>query len=280
METASRHAEDLSLNTSIVKKLLVEFIRDETHNAGFQKGVIGLSGGVDSAVSAFLAAEALGPTNLLGVMMPYRNSNHQSQRDGELVARQLGIRTEVVDISPMVDSLLNQLQVHDRIRAGNVMARQRMIILYDRSNSDKALVIGTSNKTEVFLGYGTLFGDTACAINPLGDLYKTQVWQLAEALGVPKIVVEKAPSADLWEGQTDEGEFGFSYKQVDHLLYYMVDERRSETELKSMGFEEGFIRKVMTIVKRNQFKRRMPLIAKVSNRTVNVDFRYPRDWGM
>jgi NAD+ synthase len=280
METASRHTEDLSLNTSIVKKLLVEFIRDETRNAGFQKGVIGLSGGVDSAVSAFLAAEALGPTNLLGVMMPYRTSNPQSQRDGELVAMQLGIKTEVVDISPMVDPLLSQLKVNDRVRAGNVMARQRMIILYDRSNRDNALVIGTSNKTEVFLGYGTLFGDTACAINPLGDLYKTQVWQLAEALGVPKAVVEKPPSADLWEGQTDEGEFGFSYKRVDHLLYYMIDERRSKTELNSMGFEESFIRKVTTMIKKNQFKRRMPLIAKVSNRTMNVDFRYPRDWGI
>lgn len=266
METASRHTEDLSLNTSIVRKLLVEFIRDETQNAGFQKGVIGLSGGVDSAVSAFLAAEALGPKNLLSVMMPYRTSNPQSQRDGELVASQLGLKTEVVDISPMVDPLLDQLQVDDRIRAGNAMARQRMIILYDRSHRDKALVIGTSNKTEIFLGYGTLYGDTACAINPLGDLYKTQVWQLAEALGVPKTVVEKPPSADLWEGQTDEGEFGFSYKRVDHLLYYMIDGRRSEAELNSMGFEEPFIRKVSTMIKKNQFKRRMPLIAKVSNR--------------
>ena len=280
METAGRHTEDLSLNTTTVQKLLVEFIRDETRNAGFQKGVIGLSGGVDSAVSAFLAAEALGPKNLLGVMMPYRTSNPRSQRDGELVAAHLGIETDVVDISPAVDQLVKQLKVDGRVRAGNVMARQRMIILYDRSSRESALVIGTSNKTEALLGYGTIFGDTACAINPLGDLYKTQIWQLAEALGVPKTIIEKPPSADLWEGQTDEGEFGFSYKRVDYLLYSMIDERRSETELKAMGFEEAFIRTVTTMIKKNQFKRRMPLIAKVSDRTMNVDFRYPRDRGI
>ena len=241
--------------------------------------MIGLSGGVDSAVSAFVAAEALGPENVLGVMMPYRTSNPQSQRDAELVALQLGLKTEVVDITPMADPLLKHSRIEDKVRAGNIMARQRMIVLYDRSNRDNALVIGTSNKTETFLGYGTLFGDTACAINPLGDLYKTQVWQLAEFLGIPKSIIEKPPSADLWEGQTDEGEFGFSYKRVDHLLYYMVDERRSEAELKTMGFEDVFIRKVKTLIRKNQFKRRMPLIAKVSNRTMNVDFMYPRDWG-
>ncbi len=280
METASRHTEDLSLNASIVRKLLVEFVRDETRNAGFQKGVIGLSGGVDSAVSAFVAAEALGPENLLGIMMPYKTSNPQSERDAVSVATQLGIRTEVVDITPMVDPLLRQSNIEDRLRAGNIMARQRMIVLYDRSSRDNALVIGTSNKTETFLGYGTLFGDTACALNPIGDLYKSQVWQLAEFLGVPKSIIEKPPSADLWEGQTDESEFGFSYKRVDHMLYYMVDERRSETELEAMGFEDPFIKKVKGMIRRNQFKRKMPLIAKVSNRTMNVDFMYPRDWGI
>lgn len=280
METASRHTDDLSLNTSIVRKLLVDFVRDETHNAGFEKAVVGLSGGVDSSVAAFVATEALGVQHVLGVMMPYRTSNPQSQRDAELVAAQLGIKTELVDISPMVDQILKQSRIENRVRAGNIMARQRMIILYDRSSRDKALVVGTSNKTETFLGYGTLFGDTACAINPLGDLYKMQVWQLAESLGLPKSIIDKPPSADLWEGQTDEGEFGFSYKRVDHLLYYMVDERRSESELQVMGFEEAFIRTVKGMIRTNQFKRRMPLVAKVSNRTMNVDFRYPRDWGI
>jgi NAD+ synthase len=280
METAGHHAGDLSLNTDIVRKLLVDFVRDETHNAGFTKGVLGLSGGVDSAVVAFLAAEALGKENLVAVMMPYKASSPGSKPDAELVVKQLGIRSELVDITPMVEPYLQRANFVDQVRAGNVMARQRMIVLYDISHREKALVIGTSNKTEVLLGYGTLFGDMACAINPLGDLYKTQVWQLAGALGVPKNIIEKKPSADLWEGQTDEGEFGFSYNRVDHLLYFMIDERRSETELKVLGFEGAFIARVKKMIRTTQFKRRLPLIAKVSNRTVNIDFRYARDWGL
>lgn len=280
METAGRHTEDLSLNTDIVQKLLVDFIRDETHNAGFKKGIIGLSGGIDSTVSAYLAVKALGAENVLGVMMPYKSSNPSSKSDAEHVARELGIRTELVDITPIVDAYIQKANGTDQLRAGNVMARQRMIVLYDVSSRERGLVIGTSNKTEIFLGYGTLFGDTACAINPLGDLYKTQVWQLAEAMGVPKHLIEKKPSADLWEGQTDEGEFGFTYKKADHLLYFMIDERRSMTELKEMGFEPELVERVKTMVMKNQFKRRLPLIAKVSNRTVNIDFRYPRDWGI
>lgn len=280
METTTRHSEDLSLNTPMVKRLLVDFVRDESHNAGFRKGVVGLSGGVDSSVVAYLAAEALGAENVLGVMMPYKTSSPQSLRDAELIAGELGIRAETVDITPMVDLLLHPSRIDDRVRAGNIMARERMIILYDRSSRDNALVIGTSNKTEILLGYGTLFGDTACALNPLGDLYKTQVWQLAALLGVPKSIIDKRPSADLWEGQTDEGEFGFSYDRVDHLLYFMVDERRKDSELKSMGFDDPLIRKVRSMIMKNHFKRRMPLIAKVSNRTMNVDFMYPRDWGI
>jgi len=280
METAGKHTEDLSLNNDIVTRLLVDFVRDETHNAGFSKGIIGLSGGVDSAVAAHVSAKALGSRNVVGVIMPYRTSDPQSKDDAELVSKELGIPTEVVDISPMVDAYLTSTHSVDRVRAGNIMARQRMIVLYDISSRGKGLVIGTSNKTEIFLGYGTLFGDTACALNPLGDLYKTQVWQLAGHLGVPEKIIRKKPSADLWEGQTDEGELGFTYRDVDQLLYNMIDERRSETELLKMGFEEDLVGRVKEMIKRNQFKRRPPLIAKVSNRTVNIDFRYARDWGI
>jgi len=280
METTGEQRGGLPLNTDIVRKILVNFLRDETQNAGFKKGILGLSGGVDSAVCAFLAAEALGKENIRGVMMPYRSSSSQSKTDAEEVAEAIGIQTELVEISGMVDAYLQMAGTVEKVRAGNIMARQRMIVLYDLSQRDRALVFGTSNKTEILLGYGTLFGDLASAINPLGDLYKTQVWQLAEALGVPRTVIEKKPSADLWEGQTDEGEFGFTYADVDRLLYFMVDERRNDQQLIEMGFDRGFIDRVKTMIRKNQFKRRPPVIAKISNRTVNVEFRYPRDWGI
>jgi len=260
--------------------VLVEFLRDETHNAGFQRAVIGLSGGVDSAVCAALAVRALGPQQVLAVILPHRQSSPSSQADAELVASELGMKCEVVDISPMVDPYITKGGITDKVRAGNVMARQRMIVLYDISQRDKALVFGTSNKTELLLGYGTLFGDMASALNPLGDLYKTQVWELARHLGLPDRVVTKKPSADLWAGQTDEGEMGFTYADVDRLLFLMIDERRTEEELLKAGFPEPFVRRVRTMVSRSQFKRRPPLIAKISHRTVNVDFRYPRDWGI
>jgi NAD+ synthase len=279
METSGPQS-DLSLNTAVVRTLLEKFLLDETGNAGFTRGIVGLSGGVDSAVTAYLAAGALGPENVKAVMMPYRTSSAESLLDAQGVVDALGIQTEKVDITPMVDPLLSALRVDDRLRAGNIMARQRMIVLYDVSARDKGLVLGTSNKTEFLLGYGTLFGDMASAINPLGDLYKTQVWQLAEAVGVPREIVDKKPTADLWSGQTDEGELGFSYRDVDRLLYAMIDERRNDGELRAMGFEDRFIRSVQSMVRKSQFKRRPPLVAKVSHRTVNVDFRYARDWGI
>jgi NAD+ synthase len=280
MELAPDHQGDrLVLNTDIVGDVLVRFVRDETSAAGFTKGVIGLSGGVDSALSAALSVKALGQENTIGVILPYRESSPESVDDARLVARHLGIRVDVQDISAMADAYFAAAGGMDRVRRGNVLARLRMIVLYDVSARERALVIGTSNKTELLLGYGTLHGDMASAINPLGDLYKTQVWQLAGAVGLPARVVEKPPTADLWAGQTDEGELGFSYRDVDRLLFAMVDERRSEEELVRLGFDRAFVRRVQGMIQRSQFKRRPPLIAKVSYRTVNVDFRYVRDWG-
>ncbi len=278
MESPGTSNEHLHLNTDIVRRLLVGFLRDEISNAGFSKAVLGLSGGIDSAVAAYLAAEALGAENVLAVLMPYRTSSPKSAADAMLVVERLGIRHELVEITPMVDPFLDDTM--DPLRRGNVMARQRMIVLYDRSAREKALVVGTSNKTEILLGYGTQYGDTACALNPLGDLYKTQIWQLAAALDVPREIIEKRPTADLWEGQTDEQELGFSYALADRLLHAMVDEQRNDADLAERGFEPHLIQKVRRMVQRNQFKRVPPLIAKLSHRTVNVDFRYPRDWGM
>ena len=185
----------------------------------------------------------------------------------------------VVDISPQVDAYFDRFPDADRGRRGNKMARERMSVLYDLSWAHRALVIGTSNKTELLLGYGTIHGDMAHALNPLGDLYKTQVFAMARALELPRRVVEKPPSADLWEGQSDEQELGFQYAVVDMLLYHMVDERRTHDELRALGFDDEFIDLVVRRLRDNQYKRRLPLIAKLSARTIDRDFRYPRDWG-
>lgn len=270
----------MNLNTKLVRELLVKFIRDEVTNVGCSKGIIGLSGGVDSAVSAYLVVEALGKENTLAVIMPHNESSKQSVVDAEHVASELGVHAETIDISNIVDAYTEKYDIRDKVRRGNIMARARMIVLYDLSVRERGLVIGTSNKTELLLGYGTIYGDIACAINPIGDLYKTQVWQLAKALDVPQRVIEKKPTADLWAGQTDEDELGFSYSRVDLLLQKMVDERRSDAELEKLGFEIEFVNKVRSMIQKSQFKRRLPLIAKVSHRTINVDFRYVRDWGI
>ncbi len=281
METTEHHNENpLALNMRTVRTMLVQFIKDELNNAGFTKAVVGLSGGIDSAVSTYLAVEALGAKNVLTVNMPYKTSSPESTSDAEHIVKTLGIRSDTVDITPMVEPLFTSLKISDNLRKGNIMARQRMIVLYDYSQKEHALVIGTSNKTESLLGYGTLFGDMASAINPLGDLYKTHIWDLAEELGVPKNIIQKKPTADLWIGQTDEGELGFRYRDVDKLLFFIVDERRTDDELEGFGFGRSFIANVRRKIQINQFKRRLPLIAKISHRTVNVDFRYARDWGI
>jgi len=269
----------LCIDPALIKSVLVGFLASETHRIGITKAVIGLSGGIDSAVSAFLATEALGKENVYCVMMPYRTSSPDSLADAQEVVKKLGTHSEIVEITPMVEPLFEKFPDMNNVRKGNAMARERMIVLYDVSAREQALVIGTGNKTESLLGYTTIFGDNACAVNPVGDLYKTQLRQLAAFMGVPEKIIKKAPSADLWAGQTDEGEMGITYEVADEILYLMVDERRTQKEITEQGYDVDLVKKIARIVRVNQFKRRPPVIGKISTRTVNVDFRYARDWG-
>ncbi len=271
--------EKLAIDGQLAQTILSNFVHDEITRHGFDRAVIGLSGGIDSSLAAFLAADALGPENVLAVRMPYQTSSDSSLKHAKTVIDQLGLQELTVDITAMVDPLFEQFPDMDKVRRGNVMARERMIVLYDQSVAFNGLVVGTGNKTELLLGYSTLYGDSACALNPNGDLYKTQVRQLARHMSVPEAIIDKPPSADLWQGQTDEDELGFTYEQVDRLLYLMVDERYSRAECLEAGFSEKFVDEVANRVRRMQFKRVMPPIAKVSNRTIGYDFLYPRDWG-
>ena len=270
---------DLTVNSQLANKILTNFIRSEITRVGFQHAVLGLSGGVDSALSCFLAAEALGPENVLAVRTPYRTSAKDSLDDAQKVIESTGVKSLTIPITDMVDPLINQFGDMDSIRKGNIMARARMVVLYDQSAAFNGLVVGTGNKTEILLGYSTLYGDSACALNPIGDLYKTQVRQLSRDLGVPESVISKPPSADLWAGQTDEGDLGFTYAEVDQLLYLLVDERYTPQECIESGFESSFVNAVVKRIMKNQFKRIMPPICKLNNRTVGYDFLYMRDWG-
>ena len=281
METIlTQNKNPLKLDDKLVAKMLVKFLRHEIHHSGFSKAIVGISGGIDSAVVAYLAVEALGAKNVLGLMLPYQTSSKSSLTDAEKIISNLKIKSDKIEITNIVEPLFKNQKIIDNLRRGNIMARARMIILYDASQKENALVIGTSNKTEILLGYGTQFGDLASALNPIGDLYKTQIISLAKYLGIPKNIISKKPSADLFVGQTDETDFGFTYDEVDRLLYYLVDERMNQNELIEKGFDKKFISKVKKMIQKNQFKRRPPVIAKISNRTVNIDFRYPRDWGI
>jgi NAD+ synthase len=273
-------APELPLNPELLHRLLTGFLRDEVHKTGAKRVVLGLSGGVDSSLVATLAAEALGRENVLGIRMPYRLSSKESIAHADLVRDATGIDTMQVDITPQIDAYFERFPDADAARRGNKMARERMTILYDHSARIGGLVLGTSNKTELLLGYGTVHGDLASAVNPLGDLYKAQVWSLALHVGVPRPIVEKPPSADLAPGQTDEADLGFSYREVDRLLYAMIDLRFGRDELLAAGFAAEFIERVARRVKGSQFKRRLPVIAKISTRTIDRDFRYARDWGL
>ena len=269
----------LQLNESETIGMLIGFLRDEISKVGVKKSDLGLSGGIDSSLSAFLAAKAMGPENVTGVIMPYRLSSPKSEEDARAVAKACGINIKVVDISRQVDAYFELYKEASELRKGNKMARERMTILYDHSAMLNALVVGTSNKTELLLGYGTLFGDMASALNPLGDLFKTQVRQLSRYIGVPSQVVEKPPSADLWAGQTDEEELGYTYEEADAVLFMLVDCRFSVQDLIEDGFDENLVKGISRLIMASQYKRRLPLIAKIGPRTIDRDFRYSRDWG-
>jgi len=267
---------ELAIDTAVARRVIAQFIQGQLRQAGFERLVLGLSGGIDSALVAFLSTEAIGAERLLCVLMPYRTSSEASLVDARSVVDALGCASEVVEISPMVDAYFAADPDATPLRRGNFMARQRMAVLYDRSVTWGGLVVGTGNKTESLIGYTTLFGDSACAFNPIGDLYKSQVRQVSLDIGVPEAIIRKAPSADLWPGQTDEAEAGFSYPALDRLLFWRIDKRRSVDEVVALGFDRALVERVDRMVAGAEFKRQVPPIAKLGPRTAGVDYLYPR----
>jgi len=285
MERLKELPKELRIDTQLAHRMLVTMVREEVTKVGFKKAIFGLSGGIDSALTAFIGSEALGNENVKAIMMPYRTSSPQSLSDAQSVVDALGIEAETVEITAQVDAYFERksLPASDekvmKLRRGNKMARERMTILYDYSMAEGALVLGTSNKTELLLGYGTLYGDMASAVNPIGDLYKSQVWQLSHAIGVPEQIIENPPTADLWAGQSDQDEIGYSYAEIDRIFYYLVDCRMGAKTLIAKGFDREIVEYVSRLLRQSQYKRRLPVVAKLGNRTIDRDFRYPRDWG-
>ncbi len=269
----------MRINTALATRILSGFIRDAVTKSGMSRALLGLSGGIDSALSAYLAVEALGAPNVLAIRMPYKTSSAASLLDAESVIEALGLPSLTIPITDMADALINQFPDMSNVRKGNIMARLRMVTLYDQSVAWGGLVLGTSNKTEFLLGYSTIYGDSGVALHPIADLYKCQVRQLAQALGVPQPILTKAPSADLWVGQTDEDELGFTYELADQVLYLLVDQRYTVQEAaEAGGFDAAFVAKIWERVKANHYKRTMPNVAKVSQRTIGHDFLYLRDY--
>ncbi|MCL4581948.1 NAD synthetase [Fusobacterium nucleatum YWH7199] len=253
----------LDLNLKEVHNELVEFLRENFKKVGFSKAVLGLSGGIDSALVAYLLRDALGKENVLAIMMPYKSSNPDSLNHAKLVIEDLKINSKTIEITDMIDAYFKNEKEATSLRMGNKMARERMSILFDYSSKENALVVGTSNKTEIYLGYSTQFGDSACALNPIGDLYKTNIWDLSRYLKIPNELIEKKPSADLWEGQTDEQEMGLTYKEADQVLYRMLEENKTVEEVLAEGFNKNLVDNIVRRMNRSEYKRRMPLIAKI-----------------
>lgn len=261
---------NLPLEKEDAAELLTDFIHDRVRSAGFSRAVVGVSGGVDSSLSAFLAARALGPEHVLALRLPYETSTEESLEDAQEVIDTTGVESKTFSITSAVESILSDLPEAGKVRKGNVMARVRMIYLYDQAKAYSGLVVGTGNKTETLLGYSTLHGDGAFDLNPLGDLYKTQVWKLAAHLGIPQQIIEKPPSAGLWVGQTDEEELGFTYREVDQVLYQLVEEGKSVEACVEAGFSEPFVRDVIARVKRYRFKSTLPPVGSIGQQPLSI----------
>jgi len=270
--------ENLAINAPLLEEWLVAFLQDEiVRRRGFQKAVVGLSGGVDSSLTAFLCAKALGPQNVYGIRMPYRTSSKESLEHAQLVVDQLGIQCRTIEITDAVDGYLKFEPEADGRRRGNVMARMRMIVLFDQSAALRALPVGTGNKTERLFGYFTWHADDSPPVNPLGDLYKTQVWMLARHMGVPEVIVSKPASADLIVGQTDEGDFGISYVQADRILYYLLKGYSTE-HIINMGFPADDVALVQQKVASTHWKRHLPTTAMLSTTSINDYYLRPVDY--
>ncbi len=295
------------LNNKKLTKFLIDFIQNQLKISGFNKLIIGLSGGLDSTVVAYLVANSISSQNIFGFFLPYGNLHTESYKYVKLIAKSLKINIQTIDITAQIDIYFNSqiileldsrspIGVEDKLRGndkkkynnilfeklersgwikndeinvlrkGNKMARERMSILFDQAKKYNALVIGTSNKTESLLGYGTWFGDTAWSFNPIGYLYKTQVRELAKYLIIPSEIINRPPSADLWLGQTDEGEIGYSYKNLDEFLYNYIDLRKNETQLLKLGFSKKMIKDLILRINQNKFKSQIPPIAKIRNK--------------
>jgi NAD+ synthetase len=267
----------LAIDAVLTEEWLVQFVRDEMARRDFHCAVVGVSGGVDSAVTAYLAAKALGPKNVLGVRMPYRTSSKESLEHAQLVIDALGIDARTIDISAAVDGYLCNEPDAEHGRRGNVMARMRMITLFDLAAKHRGIPLGTGNKTERLFGYFTWHADDSPPINPLGDLFKTQVWALAKHLGIPDVIVSKPPTADLVVGQTDEGDFGISYAKADEILNWLLS-GFADDELVARGFDANEVAIVKKRVASTHWKRRLPTVAMLSGTAIGESYLRPVDY--
>ncbi len=256
--------QHLELDPATAIETLSRFLREEVRGAGFDRAVVGLSGGVDSALVAALAARALGAERILALLLPWRGSSPDSLTDAEEVAERIGVTTRKIDISPAVDVFSETLETPDALRLGNVMARCRMICIFDVAAEIRALPLGTSNRSELLMGYGTLHGDLASAVNPLAGLYKQQVYALARRLELPERVIAKAPSADLEAGQTDESDLGWEYRTIDRVLVRAVDLGWPAERIVADGFDPATVRGILERMAAQRFKGRLPIVPRTT----------------